>query len=81
MKINFTSEKMDVSLTTNSGKPIYSYDAENVSVSLDIQALIEGAAVIGSMIEQVVNNGGDLSTLDALIASMQQAESEKTDAA
>lgn len=76
MKLNFTSAKLNVSVTTDSGKPIYSYDAENVDVKLDIRALIEGAAVIGSMIEKVVNNGGDLSTLDAMIASMQQAESE-----
>lgn len=76
MKLNFTSAQLNVSITTNSGKPIYSYDAENVSVKLDVPALIEGAAVIGSMIEQVVSSGGDLSKLDALIANLQQAESE-----
>lgn len=72
MKINFTSAKMNVSVTGNNGKPIYSYDAENVSVMLDLPALIEGAVAVGSMIEQVINNGGDLSKLDDLIASMQQ---------
>lgn len=71
MKFKFTSAKLNFSITTNSGKPVYSHDAENVTIQLDVPALIESAVVVGSILEQVVKNSS-LNDIEALVASMQQ---------
>lgn len=50
MKIKFSGDNIDITLTNTAGEPIYTYQADALNVELDVAKLVESIGEIQQMI-------------------------------
>lgn len=50
MKLNLSSNNLNVSLTNAKGEPIYTYQAESFNVELDVAKLVDSIGEIQQMV-------------------------------
>lgn len=50
MKIKFSGDNIDITLTNTAGEPVYTYQADALNVEIDVAKLVEAVVEITQMV-------------------------------